>query len=308
MSIRIISVNISTEKGVAKKPVDEIAIDEMGIIGDAHAGLHHRQVSILAGESIDRFCSENGSILPGQFAENITAIGIKLDEIAIFDRFCIGDVELEITQIAKKCHGTGCEIFKKVGKCAMASEGIFCRVIKGGKIKSGDEILHIPRPLAIRIVTISDRASRGEYNDKSEPCASELIKRFFADKPYHFQIRTLLIPDDEQMIKDAMTSCKNENADIVITLGGTGPGPRDITPEVVLPFCEKTIPGIMEYIRTKYGAKNPNALLSRSFAGIMGKTIIFALPGSVRAVEEYLTEIFKILEHLLLTIHGIDAH
>ena len=95
---------------------------------------------------------------------------------------------------------------------------------------------------------------------------------------------------------------------MVFTTGGTGVGPRDVTPEVVTSFCEKTIPGIMEAIRVKYWALKPNALLSRSVAGVAGQMLIFALPGSVRAVTEYMAEIVKTLEHLLFMLYGLDSH
>ena len=85
---------------------------------------------------------------------------------------------------------------------------------------------------------------------------------------------------------------------IIITTGGTGIGPRDITVETVTPMLTKEIPGIMEYIRIRYGTEKPNALLSRGVAGIIGKSLIYTLPGSVRAVEEYMTEILKTLKHL----------
>jgi molybdopterin biosynthesis enzyme MoaB len=95
---------------------------------------------------------------------------------------------------------------------------------------------------------------------------------------------------------------------VIITTGGTGIGPRDITPEVVVVRCSKLLPGIMENIRAKYGQENPNALLSRGVAGMMGHSFIYTLPGSKRAVEEYLHEILKTMEHLILMFHAIDAH
>jgi molybdopterin biosynthesis enzyme MoaB len=85
-------------------------------------------------------------------------------------------------------------------------------------------------------------------------------------------------------------------------------GPRDITPDVVAPLCEKLLPGIMEHIRLKFGARNPAALLSRSVAGVAGRMLVFTLPGSVRAVEEYFGEIRNVLEHLIFTVHGVDRH
>ncbi len=95
---------------------------------------------------------------------------------------------------------------------------------------------------------------------------------------------------------------------LILTTGGTGIGPRDITVETVSPLLEREIPGIMEFIRVKYGMENPNALLSRGVAGIIGKALIFTLPGSVKAVDEYLNEILKVLKHAILMQYGVDKH
>jgi molybdenum cofactor synthesis domain-containing protein len=93
--------------------------------------------------------------------------------------------------------------------------------------------------------------------------------------------------------------------DLIITTGGTGISPRDITPETVRPILDKELPGIMEWIRNKHAEKNPNALLSRSVAGTAGQSTIFTLPGSPRAAGEYLDEIIPLLDHIILMIHGI---
>jgi molybdenum cofactor synthesis domain-containing protein len=95
---------------------------------------------------------------------------------------------------------------------------------------------------------------------------------------------------------------------IILTTGGTGIGPRDITVETVIPLLTKEIPGIMEFIRIKYGTEKPNALLSRGVAGITGKSLIYTLPGSLRAVEEYMTEIVKTLKHTIYMQYGVDKH
>ena len=141
MPIRVVSVNISAEKGTIKSPVPSIFIDEMGVSGDAHAGDWHRQVSLLAKESIEKWSNlADRKVKYGEFAENITTEGIILHKTMPGDRLIIGDAELEITQIGKKCHGTGCAIFNEVGNCVMPKEGIFAKVIKTGTIKAGDEI------------------------------------------------------------------------------------------------------------------------------------------------------------------------
>lgn len=141
MTTRVVSVNISKNKGTVKTPVPEIFIDELGVNGDAHAGDWHRQVSLLAKESVEKWGELAGrKVAWGEFAENITTEGIVLYETNPGDRLIIGNVELEVTQIGKKCHGTGCAIFKEVGNCVMPKEGIFAKVITGGTVKAGDEI------------------------------------------------------------------------------------------------------------------------------------------------------------------------
>ncbi|MBN2806642.1 MAG: hypothetical protein JXR22_08275, partial [Prolixibacteraceae bacterium] len=92
------------------------------------------------------------------------------------------------------------------------------------------------------------------------------------------------------------------------TTGGTGIGERDITPEVVKAAIDKEIPGIMEHIRTKYGGQKPSALLSRGVAGVIGKMLVFTLPGSPGAIKDYCSEIFRVLDHAYLMLHGIDGH
>jgi len=308
-AIKVISVNISEKKGTIKKPVDDINLTELGVERDAHAGDWHRQVSLLGKESIEKFESVLGrKIEYGEFAENITTEGITLYKTKPGDKLFIGDVELEITQIGKKCHGDGCEIFSKVGQCVMPKEGIFAKVIKTGKVKAGDEIKYLPRLIKIQIVTLSDRASKGEYQDKSGPKVYEMISNYYKSLDMVHIIDHQVIPDDALMLKDILLNARDEMYDVLITTGGTGIGPRDITIETVQPLLDKEIPGIMEMIRMKYGHEKPNALLSRGVAGVMGQTLVYTLPGSVKAVDEYMTEILKTLQHLIYMLHGIDVH
>ena len=305
----VISVNISTEKGTIKHPVPEIIIDKNGIVNDAHSGPWHRQVSLLAREDIDCFSKEMGrEIAPGEFAENITMAGVDLNQAAILDRFRIAEVELEVTQIGKECHGNTCAIYREVGKCVMPKKGIFCRVVKPGKIKTGDSIEYFPKPLNVLIVTLSDRAFADQYTDRSGPHAKQILKDYFSDKRWHCQFNNLLLADDADKLHHELTKAIKEGVDVIFTLGSTGIGPRDIAPETVTSVCDKTIPGIMENIRVKFGNNKSSALLSRSVAAIAGETQIYALPGSVRAVEEYMGEILKTLEHAVYMIHGLDVH
>ena len=306
---KVISVNISEEKGTIKKSVPEILIDKNGIVSDAHAGSWHRQVSLLSQDDINCFCKEIGrEIAPGEFAENITIAGIDLNRVAVLDRFRISEVELEVTQIGKECHGDTCAIYQQVGKCVMPKKGLFCRVIKTGKIKTEDTVEYFPKQLRFLVITLSDRAYEGQYTDRSGPRAKQILQDYFADKRWHCQFNNILLADDADKLREELVRAVKEEIDVILTLGGTGVGPRDIAPETIAEICDKTIPGIMENIRIKYGKEKPSVLLSRSIAAIAGKTQIYALPGSVRAVEEYLTEILKILEHAILMMHSIDTH
>lgn len=307
--IRVLSVNVSEQKGTIKHPVGEIVVDENGIVSDAHAGPWHRQVSLLAQESIERFgAEESRKFKPGEFAENITTQGLALDDVAVLDRIACGDVLLEVTQIGKSCHGDNCAIYREVGRCVMPKEGIFTRVVRGGRIKPGAILRHERRPFTCWIITVSDRASQGIYEDRSGPRVRELVEQFMQDKRWHLRIEQAVVPDEPRRLAEELQRAQGAPADVVITTGGTGIGPRDLTPEVVVTRCSKMVPGIMEQIRAKCGAVNPNALLSRSVAGVMGDGLVYVLPGSVKAVEEYLEEVFKTMEHLFLMLHGIDAH
>jgi len=164
------------------------------------------------------------------------------------------------------------------------------------------------KDLKISIITLSDRASRGEYADKSGVLIQQMVSDYFSRLGWNFTTSYLIIPDDAVLLKQEMQKAKVKKTDIVITTGGTGIGQRDITVDTVKPLLDKEIPGIMEMIRIKFGAKIPNALLSRSVAGVMNETLVYTLPGSSKAVKEYMEEIFRTLEHLIYMLHGIDVH
>lgn len=307
--IKIVSLNISEKKGTIKTPVPEMKLNKKGIIGDAHAGDWHRQVSMLAQESINRFEKELGRKLdPGEFAENITTVGLEIKEVLPLDKFVGCHAELEVTQIGKKCHGYGCAIFSQTGNCVMPKEGIFLRVTKEGELKKGDNLLYHPKIFRFCVITLSDRASRGEYEDLSGPRVSELINQHFAQKKRKCKVKNIVIPDDATLLEETFNKALKENYDGIITTGGTGIGPRDITVETIQPLLDKEIPGIMEHIRMKYGAEKPNALLSRGITGIKKQSLVYTLPGSVKAVNEYMNEILKTFEHLIFMMNGLDIH
>jgi cyclic pyranopterin phosphate synthase len=138
---KIKAISVSQEKGTQKTNVPRAELKaDFGIIGDAHSGNWHRQVSLLALESIDKMIAKGAKVVPGNFAENITTEGINLCALEMGSRLKLGaEVELEITQFGKKCH-SHCEIFEQIGDCIMPREGIFARVVKAGAINVGDNI------------------------------------------------------------------------------------------------------------------------------------------------------------------------
>ncbi|MCX6086034.1 MAG: MOSC domain-containing protein [Caldiserica bacterium] len=142
----VVSVNISEQKGTRKHPLQgPVAITMLGMEGDAHAGDWHRQLSLLAQESIDKMQGHGLALQPGDFAENITTQGLDLLILPVGTRLQIGtSLTMEVTQIGKECH-LGCEIRKLVGDCVMPREGIFTRVITPGTIQAGDTITIISK-------------------------------------------------------------------------------------------------------------------------------------------------------------------
>ena len=136
----VVAVCISERKGERKTPVEQVELRvEHGIVGDAHAGDWHRQVSLLAKESIAKMQAMGLDVDNGDFAENITTSGIDLPALPVGARLQIGPTLLEVTQIGKECH-TRCAIFHQAGDCVMPKEGIFARVLQGGSIKPGDSV------------------------------------------------------------------------------------------------------------------------------------------------------------------------
>lgn len=138
------AICISNKKGIVKKEIPNAVLKEnWGIEGDAHAGNWHRQLSLLAGESIDKVKEKIPALAKGAFAENIITRGINLLDLNIGDQIMINeDIKIEVTQIGKECH-TGCAIKTITGDCIMPREGIFARIISGGKIIPGDSIKYI---------------------------------------------------------------------------------------------------------------------------------------------------------------------
>lgn len=167
MEEMIVAVCISEAKGERKRPVPWISLQkDHGVSGDAHAGSGHRQVSLLATESIEKMRALGLSVSAGDFAENITTSGIDLVALPIGARLRIGAALLEVTQIGKECHNR-CAIYHQAGDCVMPKEGIFARVLHGGEIKPGDRI----KLMAREAPPVRGKAGRprGKYSDPQKP-------------------------------------------------------------------------------------------------------------------------------------------
>jgi len=293
----VYSVNIGEKKGEIKKPVDKIElIEDFGVKGDCHAqkGIN-KQVSLLSWERMNEefFCLKDKiDIKPGIFAENITTERIDLRKLKIGDKLKINEVVIEISEVGKKCH-LYCEIYKKVGKCIMPKEGIFGRVLKGGIIKKGDMIEVIPK-IDVAILTISDGCYKGERIDES----GKYLKEKVEEKGWNV-IKYEIVPDEKEMIEKKLIEFCNF-CNLILTTGGTGVGPRDITPDATQNVIEKNIPGIPEILRIKTYEKSKFSVLSRGIAGIKGESLIINLPGSLKGV----IDCFEILSDLIL--HSIE--
>ena len=304
---KILAICISEKRGTAKFeiPQAEIKVD-WGIVGDAHGGNWHRQISLLSFEKIEDFRSKGANVDFGAFGENLVVEGYDLRKLPVGTRFIIGEVELELTQIGKECH-SHCAIYHAVGDCIMPREGIFTKVIKEGNIKVGDEITMIPpkadRPFTAAVITLSDKGVRGEREDKSGPLLAGMLREAGYDV-----IEELLLADEKVPLKTQLIRLADQRqVNLICTTGGTGFSERDITPEATTEVCDRMANGIAEAIRAYSMTITKRAMLSRGVSGIRKKTLIINLPGSPKAVREALEYILSELSHGLGILCGTDG-
>lgn len=301
---KIIGICISDRRGIQKREVEEAQIEKgWGIKGDAHGGNWHRQISLLAYEKIEAFKERGIELNFGAFGENLIVEGFDLRNLPVGTRFRIGDVLLELTQIGKECH-SHCEIFKKMGDCIMPREGVFTEVITGGKIKKGDEVEMIPpqkdRPFTAAVITLSDKGSKGERDDKSGP----LIAKMLEEAGYEVK-ETLLLADEQKALEYQLCRMADQRQiNVIFTTGGTGFSERDRTPEATIAVCDRMADGIADGIRNYSMQITGRAMFSRAVSGIRKKTLIINLPGSPKAVQESLEFLLRDLGHGLGVLRG----
>ena len=290
----IVSVNVADTKGVRKQPVESITlVVEHGVEGDAHAGPWHRQVSLLANESIEKMKPSCPTVEPGAFGENITTEGITVYELPVGTRFYAGEALLEVTQIGKVCHDR-CAIFHQAGDCVMPREGIFARVVEGGSVAPGNGIVLMKNSLIVAaVLTVSDKGSRGERDDTSGDALEEALRELGAAS-----VERAIVPDEADQIAAELRRWADETpVNLILTTGGTGMTSRDVTPEATLSVLDRQAPGFAEAMRAGSLAKTPHAMLSRAVSGVRGKTLIINMPGSPRACREQFAMIAAALPH-----------
>jgi molybdopterin adenylyltransferase len=298
------AICISRKRGTQKESIPSaVFIPEWGIDGDAHAGKWHRQVSLLSYDKIEEFRKRGAAVAFGAFGENLVVSGFDFRTLPVGTRLRCSDVVLEMTQIGKECH-SHCAIFHAVGDCIMPREGVFAQVLQGGTIHVGDTMEQISgpqhRPWQAAVITLSDKGSRGERVDESGPVVTERLRLAGYDI-----VETLLLPDDEDKLKQQLTRLADQRQlDLILTTGGTGFAPRDVTPEATLAVATKSVPGIAEAMRAASLRITPRAMLSRAVSVIRGKTLIINLPGSPKACRECMDVFMDTLPHGLGLLRG----
>jgi molybdenum cofactor synthesis domain-containing protein len=302
---KVLAVCTSESKGERKRPVDRVEVRKAdGVVGDAHGEDPVRQISLLADESAAKIRASLPDIKAGDFAENILTEGIVLSELPVGTRIEIGGAEgalLEVTQIGKECH-EGCRIKQVTGDCVMPREGVFAKVVREGAVRPGDGI-RIRAVYTAAVLTVSDKASRGERNDTGGPLVTSMLE----EAGYKVTL-TDTAPDERKLISEKLTVWADDyGVALIVTTGGTGFSPRDVTPEATMDVCGRMAPGIPEAMRLASLEVTPRGMLSRSVAGMRGGTLIINLPGSPKAIRENFEAVLPALDHGLDMLRGGSA-
>ncbi|WP_423404713.1 molybdopterin-binding protein [Faecalibacterium prausnitzii] len=303
---KILAICTSPKRGTVKTEVPEATLTpEWGIETDAHGGSWHRQVSLLSAEKIENFRKKIW-VDYGAFGENLVVEGFDFRNLPVTSRFQVGEVVLEMTQIGKECH-SDCAIRRQTGDCIMPREGVFARVLHGGTLHVGDEMILLPPeedpPLRAAVITLSDKGARGEREDKSGP----LIVEMLTAAGYKVE-ETMILPDETKALKAQLIRLADgRQVNLILTTGGTGFSPRDITPEATYAVATRSAPGIAEAMRYHSLTITPRGMLSRAASVLRGKTLIVNLPGSPKAVKENLEYILPSLAHGIRLAAGLDG-
>jgi molybdopterin adenylyltransferase len=308
-NIKVLSVNVSSGHDMPEKPATQFQPCSNKMSGKEFVYPQNYVLRLMGKERNDRISEiPQGDIMSGTVDFDIITEGYDLTQAMPLDRFSGENMEIEVIKVLGKSPYAKGVTHKETGKKSIPAEGIYARVTTPGILKPGDILEYIPRIFYIEVVTLSDRAYRGEYKDLSGPRVEELINIHFSKFTRTIKLQRTIIPDDENLLKQLIGASTHKSTDILITTGGTGVGMRDITVDTIKPMLTNEVPGIMEMIRVKYGSQKPQALLSRSVVGFIDNMLVYTLPGSVKAVNEYMEEILKTVDHLIYMRHGLDVH
>ena len=302
----IVAVCSAAKKGPKQQVERGVLVAGHGMEGDIHAGTWHRQLSLLSEAHIEDMRQRGELELPpGTFGENLICQDFNVNALEVGRRVRVGRrAVVQITQRGKECH-TPCQIFHRVGQCIMPTLGLFARVRRGGEVEPGsevttDEALDQQR---YAVLTLSDRGSAGDRKDTAGDTVCELLDRGLE---HGRLLERVMLPDDRPSIEHELKRlCDDEITDLVVTTGGTGLSPRDVTPEATLAVVDRQIPGMAEAMRAAGLAITPRAMLSRAVCGMRGQSIIINLSGSPKAVREQLEVLLPVLPHALETATGV---
>jgi molybdopterin adenylyltransferase len=304
----VVFVCVSERRGIPKRAVERARlVAGHGIEGDSHAGGWHRQVSLLEEGDIHDMRAKGLELEPGAFGENLGVRGLDLHRLGIGSRLSVGEAELEVTQVGKACH-TPCAIYVRTGDCIMPRLGVFARVVRDGEVAAGAAVKVLAAVdrdlLQFGVVTVSDRCAGGTMRDTAGPAVAELLAaRLGAHLGFYG-----VVPDMEEAIVASLKDLADRDLGLVITVGGTGLSPRDVTPEATRAVIERDVPGLAEAMRASSAAITPHAWLSRGVCGTRRRTLIVNLPGSSKAAAENLEAILPALPHAIETLRAEVSH
>lgn len=301
-------VCVSEVKGTPKRAVNRaVVLADHGIEGDVHAGSWHRQISLLDEADVETMRAQGLDLEPGAFGENLLVAGLDLSVLGIGSVVEIGAVAVEVTQRGKTCHSR-CAIYEAAGDCIMPRSGLFARVLRGGAITAGlpvrvDRLIPFETTQAA-VLTVSDRCARGEALDTAGPAVARRVEEELGARVGW----TGIVPDDTEAITDRLRDLGDRGLDLLLTAGGTGCGPRDVTPEATRSLLDREVPGLAEAMRIASSAVTPHAWLQRGVSGIYRRSLIVNLPGSAKAAVENLEAILHAIPHAIRLLRGDTAH
>jgi len=307
MGARVVAVCTSAERGRKRAAERAEFVAGHGIAGDAHAGPTHRQISLLDERDVESMRAQGLSLEPGAFGENLVLAGLDLEALGAGSRLSVGAAEIELTQVGKVCHEP-CSIYAQAGDCVMPRAGVFARVLRGGEVAPGDHVALVavvPRSMIqAAVLTVSDRCAAGQTRDTAGPAVAAELEAALGARV----ARVVLVPDEADVIARELEQLAGQRLDLVLTAGGTGCGPRDVTPEATRRVIDRELPGLAEAMRAASARITPHALLQRGIAGTRHDTLIVNLPGSEQAALENLRAILPALPHAVRLLRGEAAH